>query len=58
MDQRVSTLWLSRLRTQCNVREDVSSIPGLPQGVKDLVLLEAVAQVIDVAWIWGAVAVV
>ena len=28
-------LWLTRLRTQHNVHEDVGSIPGLTQGVKD-----------------------
>ena len=36
-------LWLSRLRTQYNVCEDVSSIPGLTPWVKDLALQQAVA---------------
>ena len=31
-------LWLGRLRTQQSFREDVDSIPGLTQWVKDLVL--------------------
>ena len=34
-------LWLSRLRT-CTVSEDVGSIPGLIQWVKDPEMLEAV----------------
>ena len=38
----VFPLWLSGLRTQRNVREDVGSIPGLAQQVKDPVLLQAV----------------
>ena len=34
-------LWLSGLRTQCCLCEDVGSIPGLTQWVKDLVLPQA-----------------
>ena len=36
-------LRLSRLRTQRRPREDVGSIPGLAQGVQDLVLLQVAA---------------
>ena len=35
-------LWLSGLRTQSNLCEDVGSIPGLIQWVKDLAWLQAV----------------
>ena len=42
-------LWVSRLRTQHSVREDVGSIPALSQWVKDPVLQQAVAQVADTA---------
>ena len=41
--------WLSRLRTQNYLPEDVGSIPGLAQWVKDLVLPRAVAEVTDAA---------
>ena len=34
-----------------SIREDVGSIPGLTQWVKDLVLPQAATQVTDVAWI-------
>ena len=34
-------LWLSGLRTQCCLCEDVGSIPGLTPWVKDLALLKA-----------------
>ena len=37
-------MWLSRLRTQQSVCEDVGSIPGLTQGVKDLTA-------VNTAWI-------
>ena len=45
-------LWLSGLRTQHSVCEDADLIPGLAQWVKDQVLLQAVAEVADMAWIW------
>ena len=45
-------LWLSKLRTQHCLCEDVNLIPGLVQWVKDLALLQTVVQVTDVAWIW------
>ena len=32
---RAFQLWFSGLRTQCSLREDVGSIPGLTQWVKD-----------------------
>ena len=33
--------WLSGLRPQHSVHEDVGSIPGLTQGIKDLLLPQA-----------------
>ena len=45
-------MWLGGLRTQYSILDDSSSIPGLTQWVKDLGLLQAVAQVKDVAQIW------
>ena len=36
-----SPVWLSELRTRHSAHEDVDSIPGLPQWVKDLALLQA-----------------
>ena len=43
--------WLSRLRTQHGVREDVDLIPSLSEWVKEPMLLWAVVQVTDGAWI-------
>ena len=45
------SLWLSGLRTWC-LCEDGGLIPGLTQLVKYLALLQAAAQVSDVAQIW------
>ena len=43
MDQQVTNL--------TSIREDAGSIPGLALRVKDLMLLQAVVYVTDVAWI-------
>ena len=45
-------LWISGLKTQCSLREDVGSIPGLAQWVNYLVLPQAMTYVADVAQIW------
>ena len=36
-------LWFSRLRTPCCICEDLGSIPGLAQWIKDLALQQALA---------------
>ena len=46
------SLWLSRLRTQHSVHEDLGSIPGLTWWVKDPLLLQAPAYATDAAQIW------
>ena len=45
-------LWLSRLRTQHSVCEDVGLICGLAQWVKGSILPQAVVWVTDAAQIW------
>ena len=42
-------LWTKDLTS---IHEVAGSLPSLTQWLKDLALLQAVAQVADVAWIW------
>ena len=51
MDKEEFPWWLSGLRTQRSVCENVGSIPGLPQWVKDPLLLWAVVKVAGSDWI-------
>ena len=51
MFYRNFSLWLSGLRAQHCVWKGKGLIPGLTQWVKNLALLQAVAQVTNVAWI-------
>ena len=45
-------MWLRGLRIQHSVSEDLGSVPGLAQWLKDLVLTQDDAWVVDVARIW------
>ena len=44
-------LWLSGLRTQRSLHEELGSIPGLAHWVKDLALPQVAVQVTYVTWI-------
>ena len=44
-------LWLW-VKNPTSIHEDVGSTPGLTQWVKDLMLLQAAAQIMDAAQIW------